>query len=302
MKKIYVLFFLCLLVQWTQAQIVNIPDVNFKNALINTNCVDFNDDGILDGDADTNDDGEIQLSEAAAITGIEILISSVNYFDLVGDLTGIDAFVNLKNLTITPHRIDTADVSQNTALESINFTSGNLDAIDLSSLVNLKKLAVGDNLLVNLDVSQNLNLESLEIWYNVYLTSIDVSQNTNLKTFSAIAMPLASLDVSQNINLETITVSMTNVISLDLRNNSALDYIEINGNENLDNVYIKNGSIASFTQIGTTFQPVQYVCVDSGEASIFDNKPVSQQALIDSNCASFAVPLSVADTNDKEDL
>jgi len=41
------------------AQIVNIPDANFKDALVNTICVDI--DGNLgpDIDADLNNDGEI---------------------------------------------------------------------------------------------------------------------------------------------------------------------------------------------------------------------------------------------------
>lgn len=46
------------------AQIVTIPDANFKNALVNTICTDTDGDGVLDGDVDTNDDGEIQVSEA----------------------------------------------------------------------------------------------------------------------------------------------------------------------------------------------------------------------------------------------
>jgi len=38
----------------SQAQPVNIPDANFKDALVNTPCVDFDGDGAPDGDADTN--------------------------------------------------------------------------------------------------------------------------------------------------------------------------------------------------------------------------------------------------------
>jgi hypothetical protein len=45
-------------------QIVNIPDANFKNALINGMCVNNDFDLIGDSKVDLNNDGEIQVSEA----------------------------------------------------------------------------------------------------------------------------------------------------------------------------------------------------------------------------------------------
>ena len=60
MKNIYLIITLSI-GDLGQAQIVNIPDANFKNALVNTLCVDTNGDGIADSNADTNNDGEIQV-------------------------------------------------------------------------------------------------------------------------------------------------------------------------------------------------------------------------------------------------
>ena len=45
------------------AQIIDFPDANFKNALVNSKCVDTNGDNIGDADADLNDDGEIDARE-----------------------------------------------------------------------------------------------------------------------------------------------------------------------------------------------------------------------------------------------
>ncbi len=64
MKSSISIFLLLFFTVSSHAQIVNIPDANFKNALVNTNCVDIDGDGIGDIDADTNNDGEIQVSEA----------------------------------------------------------------------------------------------------------------------------------------------------------------------------------------------------------------------------------------------
>jgi hypothetical protein len=57
MKKILIAVFVLVSV-FSYGQIVDIPDPNFKKALVSTNYVDINKD--CTGDADFNNDGEIQ--------------------------------------------------------------------------------------------------------------------------------------------------------------------------------------------------------------------------------------------------
>ena len=64
------------------AQIVNIPDANFKNALVNGICVDTDGDTIGDISVDSDNDGEIQVAEALAV--IRLYIGSKNITDLTG--------------------------------------------------------------------------------------------------------------------------------------------------------------------------------------------------------------------------
>ncbi|RLD56411.1 MAG: hypothetical protein DRJ01_15280, partial [Bacteroidetes bacterium] len=74
----------------SQAQIVNIPDANFKNALINHNPV-----------IDLNTDGEIQVSEAEAFnSGINVIGQGIV------DMTGIEAFINIQTLTCMDNSIE----------------------------------------------------------------------------------------------------------------------------------------------------------------------------------------------------
>ena len=72
------------------AQIVNIPDANFKNALVNTLCVDTDNNNVGDADVDTNNDGEIQVSEALAVIALDVFSNNIS------DLTGIESFANLQ--------------------------------------------------------------------------------------------------------------------------------------------------------------------------------------------------------------
>ncbi|MBK8079872.1 MAG: hypothetical protein IPK25_06065 [Saprospiraceae bacterium] len=53
-------------------QIINFSDPKFKNALVNTKCVDTNGDNIGDVDVDINNDGEIDLNEALNITNLNL--------------------------------------------------------------------------------------------------------------------------------------------------------------------------------------------------------------------------------------
>ena len=64
MKNIFILLFLAF-TTWSNAQIINIPDVNFKNRLLNCASCAVHEDGA--NGADKNKDGEIQQSEAESI-------------------------------------------------------------------------------------------------------------------------------------------------------------------------------------------------------------------------------------------
>lgn len=121
MRKKILLVFICAFPLLSKAQIVNIPDANFKNALVKTICTDSNGDRVLDADVDTNDDGEIQVSEALAAEvlfyvpppplspeGLPSLVLPA--YDIV-DFTGLEAFTNLRKLDVSGNLMTPLDVS-----------------------------------------------------------------------------------------------------------------------------------------------------------------------------------------------
>jgi Leucine-rich repeat (LRR) protein len=155
------------------AQIVTIPDANFKNALVNFPVVDSSGNGLGDSFADTNGDGEIQVSEAEAI--ISLIVS---YYEIVS-LEGIQSFSNLEILKSRGNFVETVDLSQNIQLEWLHLSTNPLISIDVSQNVNLKRLWIYNNSLSSLDVSQNTQLESLRCYTNT-LTDLNISNGTNL--------------------------------------------------------------------------------------------------------------------------
>ncbi|MEL6810245.1 MAG: T9SS type A sorting domain-containing protein [Bacteroidota bacterium] len=180
--KLYYSFILLLICAVGNAQIVDIPDANFKFQLVNTPCVDTNLDQIPEFDADLNNDGEIQVSEAEAITGGLVVpwgfIDPVE--DKIDDLTGIESFVNIQLLSI--------------------FGNDIIGELDLSPLTELTTVYADDNLLNSLIFENNPNLTVLYCGGN-NLTTLDVSGAPALTDLGAIDNWLGTLDLSQNLNL-----------------------------------------------------------------------------------------------------
>jgi hypothetical protein len=232
MKNLF-LICLCLLTEVAKAQIVNIPDANFKNALVNTNCVDTNNDGFGDADADTNNDGEIQFTEAEAV--LRLHTNNKN----IASLQGIHRFLNLLELHFVSNDVQNIDISFLPNLELLNCGYNPISSIDLSNNINLKVLGCYDTLVTNLDLSQNVNLEELFLRSNL-LTQLDVTHNPNIIEIDCTYNQIVGLDTSQNPVLEFLICDFNEIIALDLSQNTQLIRLNATNNQ-LTSLNIKNG-------------------------------------------------------------
>ena len=146
------------------AQIVNIPDPNFKARLIIA-------------EVDTNNDGEIQVSEAEAVTGmLDVGLFHPDY--PIYDLTGIEAFVNITGLNVWGNELTTLDLSSNTLLIELYCVDNNLTYLNVENCINLEQISAYHNQLTNIDLSQNINLKEVDFYKND-LTSLDIRNNNN---------------------------------------------------------------------------------------------------------------------------
>ncbi|SRX52625.1 T9SS type A sorting domain-containing protein [Aequorivita sp. CIP111184] len=205
--KIYYIITLFLLSSIAQAQIVNIPDANFKNALLNHSPI-----------IDTNGDGEIQVTEAEATLIITIEHKGIQ------SLNGIQSFVNLEDLNCHDNSLTVLDISQNQNLKKLRCSWNQLTNLDISQNLNLELLVCYHNELTNIDVTQHPNLE--ELWVSINpLTSLDVTHNSSLKKLHCDSTQLTSLDVSQNSNLEGLSFKDTQFSNIDVTQNFKLRYI-----------------------------------------------------------------------------
>lgn len=184
MKKLYFLLFALGLFTGVEAQIINIPDVNFKTKLLTYNCADFTNDGIFTDDVDTNNDGEIQVSEAIAVKRLEVDNASIT------NLSGIENFVNLLSLSFNNNAVSSVNLSNLTSLSDLFCSYNQLTNLDLSFISLLHYLDCSHNSITNivlppcydegLNVSYNL-LSSIEInTLNYTIFQFNCSNNPNL--------------------------------------------------------------------------------------------------------------------------
>lgn len=308
MRNFYILLSTFLIGNFLQAQIVTIPDANFKNALVNTNCVDTDANGVADADADLNDDGEVQITEAQAVLRLNVYDNSISSLD------GIEAFTNLIVLRCSLNNLNNLDVSSNLQLEqivcennqlvSINVTdnlnlqflsldSNNINSLDISNNVNLIGLEINDNQLTSLDLSNNNNLQRLMV-INNNLTSVDISNLIDLEIFRLGGMSLQSLDISNNINLEWFTLSDNLTIpSIDFTphnsirsigiNNTIISDLDLSNNLNLSTLDINNNQFSDIDVSNNV--NLSYIDCSNNQLTTLNlnNLPELEQFYCDSN-------------------
>ncbi len=255
-KSIYYIF--ALIIAATSnlviAQNIDIPDTNFKNALIAAGV-------------DKNRDGVIQESEALLVTSLDVSKAvNSNYVDAIFDLTGIEYFTNLISLNCTRNQISilnidgltkltklhcgsnkliNLDLSNLTKLGELDCSFNDLTTLNISSLTDITILNYSGNKLPNLDISKLTKLISLNCNSNK-ISSLDISKLTNLTTLSCGFNSLTTLDVSKILKLTELTCNRNQITSLDI---SMLTNIKkLNCSENkLTNLNI--GNITGLTDL-----------------------------------------------------
>lgn len=203
MKKIFLL--LLFIATITQAQIVNIPDANFKAKLINLGV-------------DINSDGNIQFSEASLVRSLNLNYSNIS------NLIGIESFVSLKDLYCDYNQINTLNISGLVQLERLFCQENQLLNLDVSGLISLKEIYCANNQITSVNLNGVDNLQILNLSNN-QLTSLDVSALSNLKELSCLNNQLTLLNVTGLSNLEILSCGQNQLMSLNLNGLSNLIYL-----------------------------------------------------------------------------
>lgn len=255
-------------------EIIEIPDVNFKYALVNTKCVDTNNDNIGDIDMDSNNDGEIQINEAKIAEGLILKFNSGEILRYV-DLTGIENFSNLKYLEISRgangyiENTKTDQISYDfTSLNKLEFLLINYVPTDYIENINISGL----NNLIEADLSQNRPSFFTEDWMNIKnYPKLNMEGCSQLKKFSLINS-FFKINFCQVPSLEILNMSYLEggePDTFDFHCLSNLKWLDISENY-FENLILKNSSVLE-----------TFIANDIGSASEYGNYPFLKNICID---------------------
>lgn len=192
-----------------------IPDPNFEKILI---------DKGIDKDGEN---GKVLTGSIASLTEFSIYKPDATTLDL----TGIQDFAALKDLTISYTPVTTLDVSKNLNLNTLRCYYNKITSLDVSNNTKLITLDARNNeVLSTLDISKNTALEYVNVAFNNF-TEFNVSNNPALKSIYVNNNLITSLDVSKNLALVELEVGSNKITSLDVSSNLALKELSAYGNK-----------------------------------------------------------------------
>ncbi|MDR0661176.1 MAG: Ig-like domain-containing protein [Prevotellaceae bacterium] len=182
---------------------------------------------------DTNNDGKLQLSEAAVVKELVI------YGNNIKSLKGIEYFTGLEKLDCCKNLLKELDVSQNLNLKYLDCSNNMIAELNVDMLEGLEYLSGHANRLTAIDVSKNLKLKHLSCGMNSGsttdddgITEIDVTNNSLLEYLDVYYLNLSALDVTNNPRLKHLNIGhcchtrwdLTPIERIDLSQNPELEY------------------------------------------------------------------------------
>ena len=202
---------------------VSIPDINFEKKLISLGI----DSGIPDG----------KVLNINIVTVMDLNLNNSS----ITDLTGIEAFTNLRSLEVSRNNLIAINLSQNKKISDLRVDNNKLTNLDLSSNTRLYLIYAFDNELATVNLTKNTQLTNLMI-YNNKLTSLDINSNILLTNLICDTNRLTDLDISNNVNLEYLDVSRNFLTALDVAKHTSLLHLSCNNNQ-LTNLNTENNTI-----------------------------------------------------------
>uniref|UniRef100_UPI0023F585B1 DUF7619 domain-containing protein n=1 Tax=Flavobacterium filum TaxID=370974 RepID=UPI0023F585B1 len=232
---------------FVQAQIITIPDANFKAKLLEAspfNQIALNAAGESVA-IDINTDGEIQVSEALQIQTLYL------GYSFITSLEGISYFVNLRRLDVYNSQLSELDLTQNINLEylycqenqltilnvsglsnliEVDCSTNQISILDIQNSITMKVLMCQDNLIEELNTTNLFQLEYLDCRLN-QITNLDLSNSNTLNYLDCGNNQLSNLNIAGLENLVSVSCSGNLLTNLDLSLCNAISFLSCTNNQ-----------------------------------------------------------------------
>ena len=167
---------------------------------------------------------EADIAALAKITSLDV------YSKGIKNMTGLEYFTELTQLSCNDNQLTSLDVSQNTALKQLNCSGNQLTSLDISNNYSLVTLNCSNNQLSELDIANNNELVNLYCSMN-QLTWLDISSNYELKILDCSGNELTELDTSHNSALTDLNCSNNQLSLLEIWYNYDLVKLDCSDNQ-----------------------------------------------------------------------
>lgn len=241
MKNFIILFYL-LFSSVVYTQTVDIPDINFKNALI--------EQGV-----DKNGDGEIQESEALIIDSINISHRFIN------SLIGIKSFVNLEYLDCNSNLNTELDVKGMKKLITLNCIDNKITSLNIQEVKNLEILYCGNNKISSLELQGLVKLKYLACSSNP-LANLNLQGLSSLNNIICESANLKSLNLDGLTDLQFLYCPYNNIKDINLNglsnlkdlvcHNNQITTLDLKGISNLSRLDCADNLISTLDLSGST--------------------------------------------------
>lgn len=228
----------------------SIPDVNFEKALI-------------DKKLDTILDAKVRI---ANIINLEQL-----FLDQAGilNMTGIQAFKNLKNLSVYKNaNLKTLDVTQNTKLTNLCISDCDISTIDISQNTELVEITF-----------QNYAGADTPYGTTKGLTSLDLSTNTKLQKIYLGANRLTSLSVSNCPNLVDLWIGSGEWQFNNPKGGNFIESLDLSNNPRLNVIIADNNRLNYLNIKGTANNGVPRTCTTKNNPNLLEIKVTNRVAV-----------------------
>lgn len=174
---------------------------------------------------DLDKSGKLTDRELLAVTKIDISNGNNWMYKGAKDLTGIEYFTELKTLNCPGTKIESLDLSKNTALEFLQCNETALTALDVGKNTALKHLNCSSTNIAELNLRYNVMLEDVKC-YNTNIQTLNVAENPKLTTLSAYNTEISEINLSKNTELEWLYIDDTQISYLDVSQNKKLKRVD----------------------------------------------------------------------------
>ena len=210
---------------FASSQILDISDLNLKEALVSDDCCSA--DGIVYADADTNDNLEIELSEALAVTHLNLRGKAIV------NVEPLNSFQNLEYLNVESNSFVEIEITNKPFLEQVLLMRSNrqIEKIVITGNQKLEELVLSNsvgslyalNNLTYLDCSDNaltsFELKGALIDADSVVTKVDCSNNNISNIEISSFYEIDSIDCSNNLIDKITDISLNNPEYFNFSNN-----------------------------------------------------------------------------------